>query len=142
MAKDNTILILAAAGVGIFALTSMNKSSKRGSVEVPNPETVVPGSEDWTNQPDAVVDTAETGGNVGKAVAAAQAIAETLQDANIVIKHEGNPIAAIRKGLKRLKPGSKRAKKSAKIKAKKYKKPSKKTVKWGKKNIKTTGWGF
>ncbi len=100
--KNNNLLLIGGAGLLAFLfLRSKAKSGKRGFVFAEATQTVAPGSEEWTNTPDAVIDADKQRLPVQDAVNLAREVIDKVKDGLVVIK-SGKKRLALRKGKKRL----------------------------------------
>ena len=103
MAKNNnTILLLAAGAAAFLFIRSRNKPTRRGEVFVDPVQTVAPGSEAWTNQPDAIIDADKQSLSLPEALSMAKDVAAQVKDALVVIKSKKKKMA-LRTGRKKVK---------------------------------------
>lgn len=123
MAKsNNNLLLVAGLGAAAFLFLRGNANGgslfrRRGSVEVGPAEIVQPGSEEWAQTPDAVIDTQKQKLSVPEAVNMAKEVISQAKDALVLVKN-GKKTVAIRSGRKKL-PASKL--KGRKVKTYKFK---------------------
>ncbi len=102
MPKNNNLLLIGALGIGALYLFSQKaKAGKRGFVNVEDAQIVKPGSEEWTNQPDAVIDTEKQRLSVQDAVNMAKDIIAQAKDAFVIVKHPKGKVG-VRGGRKKL----------------------------------------
>ena len=112
MKKNSTLLLVGAVAVALFMFKDKLGFGKKASAdESDNDET--PMDEKEKQKVDALIDVAKSGITTSQAIDKAKEIANTLQNANVVIKTpSGTPNITIRTGKK------KKSKKTGKGKAK------------------------